>query len=306
MNGFKTQDYTSTINQWEKFSSIRSRPRRIVNKEEMEGYIYPPIKQPILIHPMLQSITEKEKKFILTQSFYKYFNDIANIEKDIINLASYKINTNKYDINFSFPERLDALSVIIDESYHAYVALDFMQQVIDFTGIVPLPLPQETELSIAIRSLSEDLTKDQKESFELMSVCVAEHALTNDLIATGKGKDVCKLFYYVMHDHVLDEHRHSKFSEHILKKYWQRVRVENKNIFRPKLLKLINLYLAPFIQMQFDKSILLTIGFSNIEADKVVNDTHCSWSEDSINEQNIVAKQMLDLLQRTEILLETA
>lgn len=302
MNGFSTSDYTSKINQWEKFSSVRSRPRRIVNKEEMEGYIYPPVKQPILVHPLLQKISEEQKVFILTQTFYKYFNDIANIEKDIINVASYKINTNKYDLDFSFPERLDALSVIIDESYHAYVALDFMQQVVDFNDIKPLPLPQETELSVAMQELSRDLSDPQRESFELMAVCVAEHALTNDLIETGKSKEVCKLFYYVMHDHVLDEHRHSKFSEHILRRYWSSLNLKDQEILREKLLKLINLYTAPFIQMEFDKSILLALGFSALDADQVVKDTHGGWSKDFLNEQNIVTKQMLSLLERTSVI----
>ena len=62
--------------------------------------------------------------------------------------------------------------------------------------------------------------------------------------------------------------------------------------------------MAPFIQIEFDRSILLAIGFSDEISRKIVEDTHYGWSEDFINEQNIVARQMLDLLRRTEVLLQ--
>jgi hypothetical protein len=294
--------YQSKIEQWEKYSSIRSRPRRIFADEESPGYVFPPARQPILVHPKLASIDETQRRYILVQSLFKYMNDIANIEKDIINSVSLKINKNMYFLKFSPSVQLDALSVIIDESYHAYVALDFMQQVELSLGIPSLPLSNETALSTTIKKIASEIPQEMVDNFKLIAVCIAEHALTNDLIAVAKSKDVCKTFYYVMHDHVLDENRHAKLFEYVLKKFWEVLPENQKKIIGLKLPSLINGYLSPTSQKDFDSSILKSLGFNAEDIKEIVEDTHCGWDPKSINQQNIIAKQMIELLRRTDVL----
>lgn len=294
--------YQSKIVQWEKHSSVRSRPRRILVDEEDPGFFFPPVRQPILVHPLLASIEPSKKAFILTQSLYKYMNDIANIEKDIINNVALKINKNLYFFKFEPSLQLDALSVIIDESYHAYVALDFMQQVEAFSQMPSLSLPSKTELSLSIKKIEENLPSEMVENFELIAVCIAEHALTNELIATAKAKDVCKTFYYVMHDHVLDENRHAKLFEHVLKKFWEKLPQDHRIVIGPQLPCLINNYLAPHIQKDFDECILKAIGISTHDIQTILDDTHSEWKDTHINQKNIIASQMIDLLKRTDIL----
>ncbi len=46
-------EYKSKIEQWDKHSSIRSRPRRFIADEESIEHVFPPARQPILVHPKL-------------------------------------------------------------------------------------------------------------------------------------------------------------------------------------------------------------------------------------------------------------
>lgn len=296
-------DYQSKVEQWDKYSSIRSRPRRFIADEESidSKYVFPKARQPMLVHPKLSHITEEQKQYILAQSLYKYLNDIANIEKDIINTVALKINKNAYFVEFPFDYQLDALSIIIDESYHAYVALDFMNQTEQFLGIKSLPLPKETELSIAIKKIGSELPEGIFENFELVAVSIAEHALTNDLIAIAKSKEVCKTFYYVMHDHVLDENRHAKFFENVLTVFWQNLPENHKDLIGGKLANLINSYQAPNLQKSFDKQILHSLNIARDDIEVILHDTHYGWDPKLINVQNIISRQMVDLLKRSKV-----
>ena len=294
--------YKSPQLQWERYSSIRTRPRRLVGQEENTGYYFPPAKQPLLVHPKLGNITEEQKKYILTQSLFKYMNDIANIEKDVINKAAYGITKDFYSFEFSPLIKRDALTIIIDETYHAYVAIDFMYQIADHEKISILDLPDETELSLAIKTLSMELTSPQRLDFELIAVAIAEHALTTDLIAVAKAKDVCKTFYYVMHDHVLDEKRHAKYFEKVLQVFWSSLTYETQNVIAPLLPKLISHYMSPNIQKQFDRSILQALLIDKGDIEEILETTHFGWNEFKIDNQNLIVEQMIILLQQTNIL----
>jgi len=293
--------YKSKETQWEKFAAVRSKARRMLD-QSVDGYFYPLPRQPIIVHPYVEKLGETAKQFILIQSMYKYLNDIANIEKDVINKVAYKITKNEYFIDFTRDIRHDALSIIIDESYHAYVALDFINQVEQYTNIKPLPLPQVTELSLAIEQISNLLETELRNHFEFISVCIAEHALTNDLIVIAKEKQVHPSFYYVMHDHALDEGRHAKYFSDMLRIYWGAMKESDKNMLGPLLVELLRRYISLDLQKHFDESILSFLGVEEEIISKIIQETHIEVSIGEQKDSNIVLKQMIALLKNTGVL----
>ena len=293
--------YTTMQPQWEKKSSIRTRPRRLLSDEMNPGFYFPPVHQPLALHPFLNDLAPELKERILVLSLYKYLNDIANIEKDVINHVAYRITKDQYFLKFSRAMKHDALSIIVDESYHAYMAQDFMQQVVERTGICRIELPEETALSCAIQQIKNKLPQGSVDHFEFIAVCIAEHALTNDLISVARSEDICKTFYCMMRDHAVDEGRHARYFETMLGIYWSALPASEKDIVGPYLAVLINKYFDPSLQYEYNTRILETLG---VEADKIrviLADTHAGWSEDALNGQNVVTKQMVALLKRTKV-----
>lgn len=182
---------------WEKRSSIRTRPRRFVSEDDLaneEIYFFPISRQPICVHPIILKLGEGVRKYILTQSVYKFMMDVAVLETEVVNAGALLVANNK--LNFSFPHNIchDALSVIIDEAYHAYVAIDFMKQVESLTDIESLPIPKETAVIQAIHSIQKTINPEYSDLFFLIAVCIGEHVLTKDLISIGKDKTICKTF----------------------------------------------------------------------------------------------------------------
>lgn len=297
----KIASYKTHQSRWEKYASIRTRPRRILEEEE-NVYYFPLERQPICIHPMVEKTGEGRRHYILIQSLFKYLNDIANIEKDIINRVAYNITKDAYGIKFSRDIKQDALSIIIDESYHAYVALDFIDQIERKTQTTSLPLPIDTELSLAIKYIKGILPSDCLDPFDLISVCIAEHALTNDLIVVSKSKEISKTFYNVMYDHVLDEGRHATFFAFVLEVYWESLSESHKKIIGPLLPELIRRYVSPDLQRQFDSLILEQIGFNQLEIQKIVEESWPDVELHKLKDSHIIVKQMVALLTKTKVM----
>src|SRR6056297_2995018 len=112
--------------QWEGRATVRARPRRLL--PDSNGYFFPKSRQPLCFHPLIQTLGSDAIDFILIQSAYKFMWDIAQIETNIVNEVAEKIANNRYPIPFPESLTFSALTVLVDESYHAYVARDFMNQ----------------------------------------------------------------------------------------------------------------------------------------------------------------------------------
>ena len=301
-NQKNVNSFQSKQTHWEKYASIRSRPRRILPEESDGEYLFPIARQPLCIHPKVQERGEQVRKYILVQSLYKYMNDIANIETDVINRSAIKIAKDQFHFKFSDDIKQDALSIVIDESYHAYVALDFMRQVTARTGIIPLELPKDTELSNAIRMIRELLPSSLQDDFELIAVCIAEHVLTNDLIGIAKAEDVSKTFYSVMNDHVIDEGRHSSIFASVLGQFWNSMSSEHQDEIGAHLAILLERYLQSELQMSFERNMLKSLHFSNSDVDAIIHETYSAVTDKSVREASPIVRQVLSLLRKSGVL----
>ncbi|HEX4045358.1 MAG TPA: diiron oxygenase, partial [Gammaproteobacteria bacterium] len=234
--------YTGKHNQWDRFSSIRSRPRRHISMEINENY-FPISRQPLCVHPIITALGEETMHFILTQSAYKFMYEIAMLETEMVNTAACRVANNR--LPFDFPEavRHDALTVIVDEAYHAFVAIDFMQQIEKKTGIKPIQMPHESPNSSAINLACANLPENLHDSFQLIAVCISEHTLTKELISVGEEGKALKSFSAIMADHVLDEGRHAMIFSDILAMFWQSFDKSTKEIIGSALPLFIKEYL---------------------------------------------------------------
>jgi len=144
----KAEDYMSFIDAWEGRATIRTRPRRMVENDDK--LIYPLSRQPLVLSDTFTRECAHLRDYALVQSLYKFINDVVIFETEIVDRTARSIAKDHFTIRFPFACRYDAMTVVVDEDYHALVAMDFMQQTIALTGIEPIPLPDEIELSRAI------------------------------------------------------------------------------------------------------------------------------------------------------------
>ncbi|WP_462401569.1 diiron oxygenase [Pseudomonas sp. Marseille-QA0332] len=248
------RDYRSFADTWEARATIRTRPRRLV--EDDQRLIYPLSRQPLVLGETFQRECPELRDFVLVQSLYKFINDVVIFETEIVDRTARRIAKDRFAIRFPFACRYDAMTVVVDEDYHALVAMDFLQQTIALTGIEPLELPGEIELSRAIPAALEQVPPHLRDALELVCVGIAENTLTDDVAAFARDDSVKPSVKGLMTDHLLDEGRHSSFWARLTRIYWQAAPEDERQAIAQVLPMFLAQYLTSDIQQDFDSRLV--------------------------------------------------
>ncbi|QJP93156.1 MULTISPECIES: diiron oxygenase [Pseudomonas] len=243
-------DYQSFADAWESRATIRTRPRRVL--EDDARLIYPLSRQPLVLSETFLRECPEQRDFALVQTLYKFINDVVIFETEIVDKTARSIAKNRFALAFPFACRYDAMTVVVDEDYHALVAMDFMQQTVALTGIEPIELPDEIELSRAIPAAVELAPEHLRSAVELICVAIAENTVTGDVAAFARDDTVKPSIKGLMADHLLDEGRHSSFWARMVRIYWHTASDTDRECIAQILPVFIGHYLTNDIQKSFD------------------------------------------------------
>ncbi|MBU2571492.1 MAG: diiron oxygenase [Gammaproteobacteria bacterium] len=269
------QPYVSHSDSWESTATIRNRPRRVIEDDNLR--YYPMNRQPLCTHPVIVQLDQKVQDLILVQSLYKYINDIIIFETEIVNKTAREIAKGNFPFLFPFDCRYDAMSVVIDEDYHAYVAMNYMHQVQERTGIAPIELPSEIELSRAIPRALCTLAPQYQAGMELIAVAISENTVTAEVAAFSKDPSLKRSVKGLMVDHLADEGRHSIFWINLVKHYWANIDEEARIVIGGAIPGFIEAYLTNEIQMLFDHRLVESLDISEVLMEKIREDIPTSY-----------------------------
>lgn len=254
-------DYLSFADAWESRATIRTRPRRLLENDDK--LIYPLSRQPLVLSQTFQHECPEQRDFALVQTLYKFINDVVIFETEIVDKTARSIAKNRFAVAFPFACRYDAMTVVVDEDYHALVAMDFMQQTVAMTGIAPIDLPDEIELSRAIPAAIALAPEHLRSAVELICVAIAENTVTGDVAAFAKDDTVKQSIKGLMADHLLDEGRHSGFWSRMVRIYWHTASEDDRQCIAKILPVFIGHYLTNDIQKSFDFRLIDALQISD-------------------------------------------
>ncbi|HEF4760636.1 TPA: diiron oxygenase [Pseudomonas putida] len=254
-------DYLSFADAWENRATIRTRPRRMLENDDK--LIYPLSRQPLVLSETFLRECPRQRDFALVQTLYKFINDVVIFETEIVDKTARSIAKNRFDVTFPFACRYDAMTVVVDEDYHALVAMDFMQQTVAMTGITPIDLPDEIELSRAIPAAVALAPPHLRDAVELICVAIAENTVTGDVAAFAKDDTVKQSIKGLMADHLLDEGRHSGFWSRMVRIYWHTASEDDRQRIAQILPVFIGHYLTNDIQKSFDFRLIDALPISD-------------------------------------------
>src|SRR5207237_8684797 len=107
-------------------------------------------------------------------------------------------------VALSEPVRQVALTIAVDEAYHAFAAREFITEVREATGIEPLE-PQivcglEPAVEATTRAVAEDLGDDAR----LVALCIAENSITAEIFGMTEETLPDNPFHLVSAEHLVD------------------------------------------------------------------------------------------------------
>ncbi|KAB0482778.1 P-aminobenzoate N-oxygenase AurF [Pseudomonas reinekei] len=263
-------DYLSFADAWESRATIRTRPRRLLENDDK--LIYPLSRQPLVLSETFLRECPEQRDFALVQTLYKFINDVVIFETEIVDKTARSIAKNRFAMTFPFACRYDAMTVVVDEDYHALVAMDFMQQTVAMTGITPIELPDEIELSRAIPAAIALAPEHLRSAVELICVAIAENTVTGDVAAFAKDDTVKQSIKGLMADHLLDEGRHSGFWSRMVRIYWHTASENDRQRIAQILPVFIGHYLTNDIQKAFDFHLIDALQINNATRQSLKNE----------------------------------
>jgi P-aminobenzoate N-oxygenase AurF len=291
-----------SVSTWYAKATVRTRPRIIVPTSVQGEDIYPRSRQPIASHQIVRDLGEDAVRYVLNQSTYKYMYEIGLLETKFVIDCALKIANRQIYPEANDRDRLDAITIVIDEGYHAHVALDFITQMKRISGVQPISVPTTNGNLNAVARTAAMLPDDMQDIFELVAVCLAEHTLTKDLLSIGKEHDATRTFTQVMTDHVADEGRHAGYFSRVLGAAWSLQGDGVKRTIGVLLPIHLEDYLASDDERLFDRQVLSAIGLDAIQVDRVLSDTKEAYLADSRAYITKTKANLVALLKRIGIL----
>ncbi|KRP68149.1 MULTISPECIES: diiron oxygenase [Pseudomonas] len=252
--------YQSFADDWERRATIRTRPRRVLENDG--NLIFPLCRQPLVLSATFLEHCPQWRDYVLTQSFYKFINDVVIFETEIVDKTARSIAKNRFSLPFPLACRYDAMTVVVDEDYHALVALDFLQQAVEMTGIEPLDLPGQIELSRALPAAQAKVPAHLHDAVELIAVAIAENTVTHDVAAFSKDASVKPSVRGLMADHLFDEGRHARFWTQLVRIYWQSATAQDRDSIAQALPVFLGRYLTNDLQQDFDLQLIEHLDIS--------------------------------------------
>jgi hypothetical protein len=232
------------------------------------------------------------RDYLLTQAAYQFLYGIALVETRFVIDCCLNLIHNRIQ-GATELEKLQALTVIIDEGYHAHVALDYILQMKQRSGVEPILVPNTNRKLDAAARAYERLPASMHMDFQLLAVTLAESVLTDEIAHIGREEALLKPFTQVMTDHVRDEGRHSNYFAKLMKSNWARLAEETQLRLGAMLPDYLDDFLGISSRRTYERKVLHAAGFAAEAVTQIIGDTDAQF----VSEQNALAeKQKVRLL----------
>lgn len=283
---------------WETRSSLRTRPRKVIDFNR-PGYFSPPEKQALLLIPEVDELDDSKKVKILLHTFYKHLNDIINLEVKWSHVACSHIVEGKTVVRYLEMMKLNAYTVMMDEYYHVYMAQDMAIQLTEhYSSLMRFNYPRP-DADIAMSIIKNKLSEEFHAVFEVIAVCIFETTVVRELIEYFDSPNIHPAVKYYIKDHMNDESRHYGYFAEVLSYTWDNISDNYKQAIGCVLPEFISLYLNVSSEKNFNQSLLTMLDFPSEQSERIVKQLYEGFS---LSPEAPMVKQVLRVLSKANIL----
>ncbi|WP_233838452.1 diiron oxygenase [Paraburkholderia sp. ZP32-5] len=286
---------------WYEKATVRHTPRIFASDCSGDGLVHPLSRCVICDHPLVLARGSQVRSYIITQDAYLFLYNVGLMETKFVIHASLDVLHGKV-AGISDASRLQALTVIIDEGYHAHVALDYVLQLQQHSGIEPLRIPQTNRKLDAVERTTAALPDELRRDFNLLAVTIAENVLTDEVASMGREKNLNHSFITLMKDHVRDEGRHSSYFSDLMTARWSELPDTTRAHFGTMLPDYLDDYLAVDPEREFERRILRACDFSAEHTEQIIADSEAAFFDNHVSSVKETQSRLLRLLKKIGVL----
>ncbi|SMF12108.1 P-aminobenzoate N-oxygenase AurF [Tistlia consotensis] len=263
------------LEQWDERATVRGLARYRVSEAETARELFPARLQPLAAHRLVRSRGAGTARELLIRTAYQWQSDIAALEVEVVADLCGKLANEGPGCAIPDSTRQVALTIATDETYHAFVAREFIADVERVTGFEPPALPgSEPALVKGVRVTREGSPAELRREVETMALCFAEHFVTESLFGLSKETEPDNAFHVAVREHLIDEGRHQGFFRHLMGHLWAGLDEERRIALGRAAPLFLDAFLCDFETIgRSNIRMLSQCGFTPEEADRINRDT---------------------------------
>lgn len=263
----------SYLQEWDQRATVRTRQRYRLTADAVWKELYPLSLMPILKHPDIVARGEEARRRIAVQTACAAQDAIAGIEADVVADLCSRLASDGAGVPLPGAARQVALTIGMDELYHAFVAREFVADIERLSGIPALAVDDaRPPLYAAVAFIRGAASAGLQRSAETMALCIAEHFVTEELFGVSKDTVSDSPFHFTLREHLVDEGRHQLFFRHLMRHLWE-ASGEDARIALGRLLPgFLDAFLNPGFQRHLDLRILEGLGFTADDSTRIATE----------------------------------
>lgn len=290
----------SYLRHWEERATVRSARRYALTEAAAAEDLFPPVMEPLVADRRVAALGADARRFVLTQAAYGFMQEIALLETDNVGLLAAALAHREHRVPLSSAVCQAALTVSVDEAYHAFAAREFMERAIELTGIAPVALPREhAQIGIAHAAVRPTLPGDVADDFDVIVLCMAENVITREVLGMTQEAPPDNPFHVVCDEHLADETRHNAYFQRVLRHYWAALDERTRAALGQALTLFFDRFLADGSRFRARSvATLRAAGLGAQAADEVVAEVYRPFPPAA----HPMAWNLVQLLERTGVL----
>ncbi len=212
------------LEQWDSAANVRRGHRFLVAPGSTCRDMLNPLMIPYLDHPLVVALGSDVRHFLIVQKCYDMLLLLADHETEMVVRACMDLASSDWSAVRSSPVRQALLSVAADESYHALVAEQDIEQLEQVSGIGLFPTAQQHEgvsaAAAALATARAGCDQETQSALGLFVIGLMENATTEELADMVRFADHDCPFFEINRQHLRDEARHRLLFRRLMLSGW--------------------------------------------------------------------------------------
>lgn len=230
------------LGQWEQRATVRHLTRTRLTAETARSDMFPAAMQPLIAHAEVAARGDDTRHRILARATATFQLHVAILEVDLITDLCIRLVNKGAGVAIPESARQVVLTVATDESYHAFVAREFLSDLERLTGIIP-NADADMPILRGLAALRDAAPTEIERAVETMALCFAENFVTEELFGLSREQVPEGPFHTLMREHMMDEGRHQIFFRRLFRHLWESL----DETRRTELGRLVPIYLDGFL-----------------------------------------------------------
>ena len=263
--------YTSAFARWETHSSVRNRPRRVLDDPDDHPVFFPPEFVPAVSHPLVVARGPATTRRILLHSLYQYLHFTTVLEQTAVLPVTGAIALNRGGLDLPERMRADAFKITTDEAWHAQICYDFTAEVARRTGVAAGAVVGPA-FERRLRQARDDTEPGLRPLLDLVFAVVSETLVSSLLAGIPRDTRLPEPVRKLVADHAADEGRHHSYFRGLLRVLWPRLSAAERRLIGPSVPDMIRTFLHP--DLDAVAAILAACGFTRAETPTILADSY--------------------------------